>query len=72
MAHRNGDIWIGTNLPQPCFDARLSLWGQEPSTYLIPYLRMCFAWGGFPELQHQATPAVHEQLALLTRDLLPF
>jgi hypothetical protein len=33
---------------------------------------MCFAWGGFPELQHQATPAVHEQLALLTRDLLPF
>jgi hypothetical protein len=38
----------------------------------VPYLRACFHWGGFPALA--GTPeadAAREEIAFLTKDLLP-
>ncbi len=62
------------DLPQAGFDGKLRSDDEWDGMYFIPYLRRCFAWGGFPGLAHdpQTAAAVAEELALLTNDLLPF
>lgn len=41
--------------------------------YFVPYLRLCFQWGGFPGLSDnpQAAERAWADLAFLTKDLLP-
>lgn len=57
--------------PNPVFDAPLT--EEWEGIMLIPYLRTCFAWGGFPGLadDEDAAEAACEELAFLTKDLLP-
>lgn len=59
-------------LGQPEFDALIRSEDWD-GVYCIPYLRECFAWGGFPGLKDDANAAAvaAEELALLRRDLLP-
>jgi hypothetical protein len=54
--------------PSPAMDAPLR--GDWEGTLFVPYLRVCFAWGGFPGLRAQPEPP-REELAFLTADLLP-
>lgn len=60
-------------LPNPAFDAPFRSDDWWNSLELIPYLRTCFAWGGFPGLRDQpeAAAAARDELAFLTKDLLP-
>lgn len=56
--------------PRKAFDALLE--GYEmPEITFVNYLRLCFRWGGFPGLagDNRLTP---DELAFLTKDLLPF
>lgn len=62
-------------IPAPGFDTPI-LYYREPhwmGTMIVPYLRTCFEWGGFPGLRHnpQAAAAAKDELAFLTKDLLP-
>jgi hypothetical protein len=58
--------------PNPALDTILLGydWGWTP---FITYLRTCFQWGGFPGLRAypQAVEAARDELAFLTKDLLP-
>lgn len=54
--------------PEPAMDAPLH--GDWEDTYFVPYLRTCFAWGGFPGLRHEPEPP-REQLDFLTAGMLP-
>ena len=60
-------------LPNASFDAAFRSADWWNGLELIPYLRTCFAWGGFPGLRDQpeAAAAAREELAFLTKDLLP-
>lgn len=64
-------------VPCPAFDAPLEGLGREPWTF-VNYLRVCFHWGGLfglakPVKGRPLTRTVtQEELAFLTRDLLPF
>lgn len=59
--------------PNPCFDGPLVSEDQWDRMFFVPYLRECFAWGGFPGLKSdpEAAEAAREELAFLTQDLLP-
>jgi hypothetical protein len=65
-----GASWV--ELPAPGFDAPLGSTSSWHGLYFVPYLRLCFDWGGFPRLAHKpdAAAAAREELALLTKDLL--
>lgn len=76
MSHKSNYSGGGPNgfeLPQHGFDALISS-DHWRDTMLIPYLRECFAWGGFPEFRHnpEAATTAAEELAFLTKDLLEF
>lgn len=60
-------------LPTTAFDAPLVTTVWSNGLHLIPYLRTCFGWGGFPGLQTkpEAAAAAREELTFLTKDLLP-
>lgn len=60
-------------IPTPSFDAPLISDDEWDRMYLIPYLRICFQWGGFPGLRSQpaAAAAAATELSFLTQDLLP-
>ncbi len=55
-------------LPNTAADPPLE--GEWHHTTFVNYLRICFAWGGFPGLECKAQRPERE-LAFLTRDLLP-
>ncbi len=55
-------------LPDPAMDAPLH--GDWEGSLLVPYLRTCFAWGGFPGLREADEPP-RAELAFLTEHLLP-
>jgi hypothetical protein len=58
-------------IPNRAFDAPFELDHQAPM--FIEYLRTCFQWGGFFGLSEARNqPLTSEELAFLTRDLLPF
>lgn len=58
-------------IPCVAFDARFELDHQAPT--FVDYLRTCFQWGGFFGLSEAKTsPLTPEELAFLTKDLLPF
>ncbi len=60
-------------VPNAGFDGPLVCDDEWDSMFFLPYLRICFAWGGFPGLKSNpaAAEAAREELALLTKDLLP-
>lgn len=66
-----GDSWV--ELPSPGFDAPLGSASSWHGLSFVPYLRLCFLWGGFPGLDTnpEAAAAAREELAVLTKDLLP-
>jgi hypothetical protein len=48
-ANHSGAGSVQVMLPNPGFDAPLIDWdGDWMGTFFVPYLRTCFAWGGFP------------------------
>jgi hypothetical protein len=55
-------------LPDPAMDAPLH--GDREGMLFVPYLRLCFAWGGFPGLREADEPP-RAELAFLTKELLP-
>jgi hypothetical protein len=72
-SHYSGGSDVGFILPAPGFDAPLSADDTWRGVFFMPYLRTCFAWGGFPGLRDQpdAAAAASAELAFLTQDLLP-
>jgi hypothetical protein len=60
-------------LPQRGFDGVIISEDEWDGIYFIPYLRLCFTWGGFPGLRHevQAAQNAAEELAFLTSGLVP-
>ena len=76
MSHKANTSGSGCSyvrIPQVAFDARLGSADAWDGMYFIPYLRTCFQWGGFPGLsfQPEEAAAAREELAFLTKDLLP-
>lgn len=72
-AHTSGSGCTYVPIPQVAFDARLGSADAWDGMYFVPYLRTCFQWGGFPGLsfQPEEAAAAREELAFLTKDLLP-
>jgi hypothetical protein len=70
-ANTSGGGPTAVQVPDPRFDAPLTE-GWE-GMYFVPYLRLCFQWGGFPGLadDDEATEAAQRDMAFLTKDLLP-
>jgi hypothetical protein len=79
---RDSDTKAGTSgggrefhimIPCGAFDTPIFDFGHWTGTFIIPYLRTCFEWGGFPGLRHnpQAAAAAKDELEFLTKDLLP-
>lgn len=66
---RSGSGVYGIHLPCKAFDAYLLL--EPHHTTFVNYLRLCFQWGGFPGLEQDCRLS-REELAYLTKDLLPF
>ncbi|KAB8140522.1 hypothetical protein F8S13_23915 [Chloroflexia bacterium SDU3-3] len=66
-----GDSYM--RIPSAGFDAPFGSDDWWDGMCLIPYLRECFAWGGFPGLRDDpaAAEAAREELAFLTQGLLP-
>jgi hypothetical protein len=74
------------HIPDACMDARLDSWVPSPKKYgseftFVEYLRWSLLqWAGFPGLAGRATfaawpeevPPPKEELAMLTKDLIPF
>ncbi len=60
-------------IPATGFDTPIFAYLPWTGMFLRPYLRTCFAWGGFPGLRDQpdAAAAASAELAFLTQDLLP-
>jgi hypothetical protein len=65
---------LAIRLPNAAIDAPLISDDQWTGVYLIPYLRRCFAYGGFPALHDNPKEheAARETLAMLTADFLDF
>jgi hypothetical protein len=72
-ANHSGSGSVQIVIPNPNFDAPLIDWDHYwMGTFLIPHLRQCFEWGGFPgfrEMREIDRPK--EELEVLTADLLP-
>jgi hypothetical protein len=72
---------VSIALPQAGFDAPLYSGDSWTANYgdrwegmfFVPYLRLCFQWGGFPGLAEEPYAAEYYQAELdfLTKDLLP-
>jgi hypothetical protein len=45
--------------------------GEGHDLMLVPYLRLCLKWGGFPGWERYSNPPM-EEIAFLTKDLTPF
>lgn len=60
--------------PNPSFDAPLISDDAWNRMYFVPYLRVCFQWGGFPGLQFDENAAqhAHKELAFLTEGFVLF
>lgn len=71
-ANHSGAGSVQLMLPNPGFDAPLIDWDADwMGVFFVPYLRTCFAWGGFPgfrNLPERDRP--QELLAWLRQDLL--
>ncbi|GCE29410.1 hypothetical protein KDA_48940 [Dictyobacter alpinus] len=65
----SGSGAYSVGLPCKGFDGELLL--EEHHDNFVPYLRLCFRWGGFPGLERYGTIS-KRNLALLTDNLLPF
>lgn len=65
---------MAIRLPNAAIDAPLISDDSWDGMYFVPYLRRCFAYGGFPGLHGdpEALQQANEVLAVLTADLLPF
>jgi hypothetical protein len=71
-ANHSGSGSVQMVLPNPSFDAPLIDWDHYwMGTFFIPYLRVCFEWGGFPGLRALAeTVRPTDELDFLTQGLL--
>lgn len=60
-------------IPAYGFDTPIFCYAPWTGMFLTPYLRQCFQWGGFPALAHkpEAAAAAREELAFLTKNVLP-
>lgn len=65
-------------VPNPAFDSPLLESPEWEGTFLVPHLRSCFEWGGFPGLRSSSYPGQacdsslsKAEIEFLTRDLLP-
>jgi hypothetical protein len=70
----SGGSPTGVHIPNPDFDAPLISDDEWNGMYFVPYLRICFEHGGLPGLRSnpQAKAQAEHELAVLTKDLLPF
>jgi hypothetical protein len=68
----SGGGWTEMIFPNPVMDTPL-LGDDWPGMLFTNYLRLVFAWGGFPGLSRRPedAAAATEEVAFLTNDLLP-
>jgi hypothetical protein len=71
-ANMSGSGPTCVELPIEDFDGQFVGEDVADGMYLVPYLRLCFQWGGFPGLadDDEAAEAARAELEFLTRDLL--
>ena len=70
--HKYGYSGAGSyNILLPCKAIDAPFLNEPHHTTFVNYLRLCFQWGGFPGLE-QDCHLSREELAYLTKDLLPF
>lgn len=59
------------NISLPCKAIDAPLVNEPHQSTFVNYLRICLKWGGFPGLERECRLSPDE-LAFLTKDLLPF